>query len=146
MYVCDQMTREVFAVASDTSIETASRLLSTNGISGAPVISADGAPIGVISLVDLADPDRARSKREGVPLFYVVDGSMVDEVRDSVAVSEGRVDEVMSREVLSIDSSAELRDAGNMMVENSVHRLLVIDEDKLVGIISSLDVLRGMLR
>jgi CBS domain-containing protein len=146
MYVSDQMTREVFAVACDTSIETASRLLTTNGISGAPVISATGEPVGVITVADLADPDRPRSEREGYPLFYVLHGAAVDEIGSSVAIAEGRVDEVMSRYVLSIDSSAELKDAGLMMVENSVHRLLVIDEGKLVGIISSLDVLRGVFR
>ena len=146
MYVSDQMTREVFAVASDTSIETASRLLTTNGISGAPVISASGEPIGVITLADLADPDRPRSKRDGYPLFYVLHGAIVDEVGDSVAIAEGRVDDVMSRDVLSIDSSAELKDAGQMLVDNSVHRLIVIDDGKLVGIISTLDVLRGIFR
>ena len=146
MYVSDQMTREVFAVASDTSIETASRLLTSNGISGAPVISATGGPIGVITLADLANPDRPPGKREGYPLFYVLHGSKVDEVGYSVAVGEGRVDDVMSTNILSIDSSAELSDAGRLMVENDVHRLLVIDEGKLVGIISSLDVLRGAYR
>ena len=146
MYVSDQMTKEVFAVASDTSIETASRLLATNGISGAPVISASGKPIGVITLSDLVDPDRPRSKRDGYPLFYVLHDSIVDEIGDSVAVTGGRVDDVMSKAILSIDSSATLRDAGLQLLENCVHRLLVIDEGKLVGVVSSLDVLRGMLR
>jgi CBS domain-containing protein len=146
MYVSDQMTRDVFAVASDTSLETASRLLTTNGISGAPVISASGVPIGVISLTDLADPDRQPSRQAGYPLFYVLHGSTIEEVGDSVAVGEGRVEDVMSTAVLSIDSSATLKAAGLQLVECGVHRLLVIDEDKLVGVISSLDVLRGVLR
>ncbi len=146
MYVCDQMTKEIFAVASDTSIETASRLLTTNGISGAPVISASGKPIGVVTLSDLLDPDRVRSKREGYPLFYVLHESGVEEVGDSVAICEGRVDDVMSKSVLSIDSSATLKDAGLQLIEKGVHRLLVIDDGKLVGVVSSLDILRGMLR
>ena len=146
MYVSDLMTREVFAMASETSIETAARLLSSEGISGAPVISADGKPIGVVTLADLADPDRTRSKQQGSPLFYILQGPELEELGDFSHRGEGRVDEVMSKEVLSIDSSAELKEAGLMLVENSVHRLLVIDEGKLVGILSSLDVLRGVFR
>lgn len=146
MYVKDLMTREVFAVATDTSIETAARLLTSMGISGAPVISASGTPIGVVTLTDLADPDRPRTQREGHPLFYVLHDKDFEEFGGSVRLATGQVDDVMSKEVLSIDSSATLKEAGQVLVENSVHRLLVIDEGKLVGIVSSLDVLRGLLR
>ncbi len=146
MYVSDQMSRDVFAVAKDTSIDTVSRLLVENGISGAPVISETGVPIGVVTLADLANASREGSDKRGSHTFYVLHDASVEELTYFEPASTGRVEDVMSDSVLSIDSSAALKDAGLMLVEHGVHRLLVIDEGKLVGIVSTLDVLRGVLR
>jgi CBS domain-containing protein len=146
MHISDVMTRDVFAVAPDTSIETAARLLSNRHITGAPVVSSGGKPVGVVTLADLVDPDRPRSERDGYPLFYVVGSGTVEELGEDVRVGTGRVSDVMSPFVLSIESTATLREAATRLVEEEVHRLLVMDGGKLVGIASSLDILRGMAR
>lgn len=54
--VMEFMSRDVFAVGPDTSLETAARLLAQRRISGAPVIDK-GRVVGVISASDLVDPD-----------------------------------------------------------------------------------------
>jgi CBS domain-containing protein len=137
------MTRDVYAVAPDTSIETAARLLTTRHIGGAPVVTRHGTPVGVISLFDLVDPDKPRSQRDGHPMFYrVADGHPVA-LGDDVELTGGRVADVMSPFVLSIDASASLREAAKLMVEENVHRLLVMDGKKLVGIVTTTDLLRA---
>ena len=143
--VSEVMTRDVYAVGADTSIETASRLLTTKHITGAPVVSAEGRPIGVVTLADLADPDRQRSEGEGYSLYYRLEAGGRFEVSDGVGVGGGRVSDVMSPFVLSIHASAELRTAGRIMLNDQVHRLLVVDEGKLVGIVSAIDLLRGFI-
>jgi CBS domain-containing protein len=143
--IASVMTRSVYAVAPDTSIETAARLLASQRISGAPVVDPGGRPVGVISLTDLADPDRPRTGRDGYPLFYhLVEGDRT-EIGDDVALSEGQVADIMSPFVLSIDAAASLQQAATLMLAEGVHRLLVMDGSRLVGIVTTTDLLRGFI-
>jgi CBS domain-containing protein len=141
--VANVMTRDVFGVAPDTSIETAARLLASKHIGGLPVVTPAGKPIGVISLFDLVDPDRARTQRNGHPMFYKLGNGRPETVGDDVQLTEGRVADVMSPFVLSIESTASLRSAARLMVDENVHRLLVMDGGRLVGIITTMDLLRA---
>lgn len=142
--VSDVMTIDVYAFAQDTSIDTAARILANRHISGAPVISRSGQPVGVVTMADLVDPDRPRTQRSGYPLFYRIVEDRIEEIGDDVATGEGRVADVMSPFVLSIEASATLREAAHRMIGEQVHRLLVMDGTRLVGIVSSLDLLRGL--
>jgi CBS domain-containing protein len=143
--VSDVMTNDVYAFAQDTSIETAARLLVNRHITGAPVISGAGKPIGVVTIADLVDPDRPRTQRDGYPLYYRVADDELAEVGDDVSVTEGQVADVMSPFVLSIESGASLTEAAHRMLSEQVHRLLVMDDTRLVGIVTSLDLLRGLV-
>ncbi len=140
--VNDVMTRDVLAVGPDTSLETAARLLSTRAISGAPVVTKTGRVIGVVSSSDLADPDRAKTEREGYPLFYRISQGHTTEFGDDVQVGSGCVADVMSPFVLCVESGSSTKSAARIMVAEHVHRLLVMENTKLVGIVSALDLLR----
>ena len=118
MDVKNLMTCEVFCVVDNSEVEAAAQLLKDKRISGMPVVDKEGRPIGMVSLADLADPACAKS---------------------------GPVSLVMERAVACIDSSASLREAAEMMIKESKHRLLVLDDGKMVGILSALDVLPGLL-
>jgi CBS domain-containing protein len=143
--VADVMTCDVYAVSADTSLETAARLLTARGISGAPVVSRTGRPVGVVSLADLADPDRPRSAREGYPLYYHVESGLAVERGDDLAIGEGRVGDVMSPFVLSVPASAPIGHAARVLLNDRVHRLLVIADEQLVGIVTAIDLLRGFV-
>jgi CBS domain-containing protein len=146
MVVSDVMTREVFAVAPDTSIETAARLLASKHITGAPVVNTSGRPVGVVSLTDLVDPDRPRGQRSGYPLFYHIAHGETVEMGDALNPEDGSVADVMSPFVLSIEASATLAEAANRIIAEGVHRLLVMDGNEVVGIVSAIDLLRGFAR
>jgi CBS domain-containing protein len=143
--VSDVMTRDLYAVAPDTSIETAARLLSTRHIGGAPVVDRRGKAIGVISLFDLVDPDRPRTRRTGHPVFYKIHEGRPEALGDDVRIGHGEVSDVMSPFVLSIDASASLEIAARLMIDENVHRLLVVDGERLVGIVTTTDLLRGLI-
>lgn len=144
-HVADIMTADVYAFAQDTSLETAARVLTTRRISGAPVLDPSGRPLGVVTMADLVDPDRQATPKQGYPLFYRLVEETVEELGDHVSVSTGQVADVMSPFVLSIESSASLVEAANRMVGEQVHRLLVMDGTRLVGIVTSTDLLRGFV-
>jgi CBS domain-containing protein len=140
--IAEVMSREVVAVGPDTSIETAARLMVSRRITGVPVVR-DGAPIGVVSLADLVDPDRAEGSGEGYPIFYEVSGGSVVASGEPLALCEGNVSDVMSPFVLSIESSATILEATHRLLAERVHRLLVRDGTDLVGIVTVTDLLRG---
>ena len=119
MDVQDLMTRDVFALAEDTELADVVRLLKERKLSGAPVVCKDGRPVGMVSLRDLADPS---------------------------CPAVGTASDAMSSRVVCVDSGASLREAAELMVAESLHRLLVVDDGRMVGILSALDVLPGLLR
>ena len=146
MLVTDVMTRDVVAVAPETSLETAARLLSSRHITGVPVVATDGRPVGVVTLSDLVDPDRATGEREGYPVYYVLSGNTAQAVGEELSVGGGRVSDVMSPFVLSIEANATVVEAANRLLAEDVHRLLVMDGQRLVGIVTSTDLLRAFVK
>ena len=145
--VGDVMTRDVFAVTPDTSLVTAARLLANRHISAAPVIDPAGHVLGVISQLDLVDPDRDRTDRLGTSIFYRQASSGLEVAHGEVPVTaEGVVRDVMSPYVLAIEASAPLLDAVRLMVADDVHRLLVLERGRLSGIVSQTDVMRALVK
>lgn len=143
--VTEVMTRDVFAVAPETSLETAARLLAQKRIHGAPVLTTDGTVVGVVSLSDLVDPDRERGHEEGHSMYYTLSDGWAAAKGDVVETRGGRVEEVMTPGPLTIEASASIVDASARMLHFGVHRLLVLDEGVLVGVVSMVDLVRGFL-
>jgi CBS domain-containing protein len=142
--VRDVMTTEVFAVAPDTGLDSVAKLLTAKRISGAPVVGIDGKPLGVISLADLADQDRDVRGRQGYSVFYRISDGLTEFGPDEEDDHPGCAEDVMEGSVISIDADSPIDGAAAMLIEHQIHRLLVVSEDKLVGIVSSLDVLKGV--
>ncbi len=144
--VADLMTREVFAVAPETSLETAARLLAQKHIHGAPVVSSEGEVVGVVSLADLVDPDRDLSEEGGHSIYFSFSGGWAAVMGDSVETRAGRVEDVMTRAVLTIDANEPLEAAAERMLEFGVHRLLVLEGNEMAGVISMVDLVRGFVQ
>jgi CBS domain-containing protein len=53
------------------------------------------------------------------------------------------VGEVMTRNVLTLPSSASLRAAAEMMQEHRIHRVVITDDGAVVGIVSALDIAKA---
>jgi CBS domain-containing protein len=111
------MNGELFSVGVDEHADAAASFILALNISGAPVLGGDGCPVGVVSLRDLV--------REGAG--------------DSVK-------ECMSTPVITVERGETIEEAGKMLAEAGVHRLIVVDDDgRAVGNVSALDVVRGLL-
>lgn len=140
------MTRKVFAVGPGTSIETAARLLAQKRVSGAPVVLANGEIVGLVSMSDLVDPDREPGGEVGDAHYYLLEGGDAVEFGDPTIPREGTVGEVMTVNVLAVEPEMSVIEAGRRMVSLGVHRMLVVDEHKvLAGIVSVIDLVRGFV-
>lgn len=129
----DLMTKNVITLSPSMEIGAAARLLTGRRITGAPVVDAAGVLLGVVSQTDLA---RFLGRRPGAAwgLDCEADGA-----RSPVSM-------VMTKGAVACDEEATEDEIAELMLRRRVHRLLVIREGKLCGIVTAMDLLRARLR
>jgi CBS domain-containing protein len=126
----------------DETVEGAIKLFAESGISGAPVVD-EGRLVGIVTEGDLIFRD-AEIKAPG---FLDILGGLIplgswDEYRKEALKSAGvTVDEVMTRELITISPDASLAEASTIMAERRVKILPVAEDDTLRGIITRMDIL-----
>ncbi len=59
-------------------------------------------------------------------------------------LEENHVAEVMTRSLHTVSADDGVRDAARSMLESRVHRLLVVEDDRLLGVISTTDVMEAV--
>ena len=118
------MSTSVIALAGDMDIIEAGRVFVTHSISGAPVVDGSGRVIGLLTERDCL--------RMTVQAGYYGDPG-------------GRVSEFMTREVTCVSPAMSILDLAELFLNASYHRYPVIEEGRLIGIISRRDVLRALL-
>jgi len=143
--VADVMTRDMVAVAPHTAIATVASTLAKHRISGVPVVDAGGKAIGVVSATDLVNPDREASDARGFPVVYHIADGWASPSIEGGGLLPGCARDVMTPLAFTIEQSASLEDAARVMIEQRIHRLLVVDKGMLSGIVSTLDLLAGMV-
>lgn len=148
----DVMHADVLTVTADTPLSEVERMLAENRVSGLPVTDEKGVILGVLSIRDLIDrysqdPD-ARPRRGGG--FYRVDDTDLDddvvETFNLPEEAEEVAGDVMTRQVHSVPADLPLRDVAARMVKLQIHRLLVEEEQRTVGIVSTMDLLAAIAR
>ena len=126
----------------DETVEGAIKLFAESGISGAPVVE-DGRLVGIVTEGDLIFRD-ADVKAPG---FLDILGGLIplgswDEYRKEALKSAGvTVDEVMTRELITISPDASLAEASTIMADKRVKILPVAEGDALRGVITRMDIL-----
>ncbi len=136
--VRDLMTREVESVRpSDTLISAAHKLLRRQA-SGAPVVNEDGALVGVITEHDLL-AWHARYVGSIDPEEGTLDPTAYTRRLQSDTVSS-----IMSRPPVSVEESAPLIAAVQLLLERGIRRLPVTRHGQLVGILSRTDIIQGI--
>ena len=119
MKVRDIMARKVITLHRDKLVCEAEALLCAKKISGAPVVDDNGCVVGMVSLTDLNGFETTEDDS-----FYA------------------RVWEIASPKVISIEPSAMISEAARKMMDNRIHRLLVVEDGETVGMLSTFDFIR----
>jgi len=143
----DLMQKNVITASAAMSLRDLALLLEEEGIHGLPVVDSAGDPIGVVSLTDLAtaitsETDQLTPKR---PYYSVMDEEIdLDEGYSAPDVDvdvDLTVGDIMSTHIVKAGVDATAGELAKLMSEQRVHRVLITDGDRLVGIVSSTDVL-----
>lgn len=153
------MVDDVTTLQPDDSLANAAYKFLHKQISGAPVVDADGKCVGVLSVTDVvgAAEKVANRQAEVAEAFFgrsdlILPASVYEddlvEVRDKIApAAEQPVRNFMITDIVSVKSSASIEEVVRDIVDAHVHRVLVVDDEgKLVGLISTIDVLASLLQ
>jgi acetoin utilization protein AcuB len=133
MFVRERMTSPAVTITPDTRLQAALTLLHQRQFRRLPVVDAQGTLVGIVSERDLlyASPPPATLLR-GRELSDLVAGL--------------RVEEIMTREVITTTPGAFIEEAARLMVEHKIGGLPVVDgEGRVVGVITETDLFRALI-
>jgi predicted transcriptional regulator len=123
--VSDIMERNVKSIHCQSSIAAAEEMLVTNRFTGAPMVSTDGQILGVVSMTDIVRFRYDHSEENP-------HSRMVYEIGTPVPIT--------------VEGKASLCEASKLLVENQIHRLVVVDAGVPVGILTTLDIIEQVAR
>lgn len=123
--VGDFMSTNVLTLRPDMDVLAAMRLLLSRRVSGAPVIDAFGTLVGMLTERDCLET-------------LVISG--YHDEREA-----GRVEEFMSRDVATVAADANVLSLAQRFITVAYRRYPVVEEGRLVGVISRRDVMRAIV-
>jgi CheY-like chemotaxis protein/CBS domain-containing protein len=149
--ISEIMSPTVIALRPDVSVEQAANVFRQRGISGAPVVDANGKLIGVVSEGDLLEATVDSSDSYALAATQEMTLPVASELEEELQqggfhlehMPRATVGEVMTPFVFSLSPEASVARAAALMAYEGIHRILVVDEHSAaIGILSSLDLAR----
>lgn len=143
--VRDVMARSVVTVDRVTPLKDVAGLLVDRRISGVPVLDSDGTVVGVVSEADLLvkeqGPDAIRHRR--IARIFGDSSESRAQLAKLAAVTAG---EAMTAPAVTIGSGRPISEAAAVMTARKMNRLPVVDEGRLVGIVTRANLVRAYVR
>ncbi|HVA66718.1 MAG TPA: CBS domain-containing protein [Elusimicrobiota bacterium] len=134
----DVMSPEVIAINENDDVWSAIRILVANDVTGAPVVGADGRLVGVISQTDLVRYLQAKAAK--LADFY---SDSEPDARLPTNGRSARVQDLMTRRIIKATEDDSLDKISRIMLVQKVHRVIITRAERLVGIVTTMDVLRA---
>jgi len=143
------MNPNVLVAESDWSVNCLAEFFMENCISGAPVQSNAGILIGVVSLTDIVHHETQTERDRPWPLAYYQHILERQRVTKEEAVAfqieaepDVTVHDIMTPTIYQVSEDTTVQRVADVMIKNRIHRVLVTHNDKVVGIISTPDMLK----
>ena len=120
LHISSVMVKDVFTVPQTMQLDEVAKLMLENGIGSVPVME-DDEMVGIVSKADFV------TLAVGIPF-------------DKITVKE-----IMTKELTDVSPTERLVHARRLMKEAHVGRLPVVDDEKLVGMVTSKDLMRAFI-
>ena len=142
----DLMTTDVVSVGPDTPTRRVASLLLEKGISAVPVVSEDGAVLGMVSEGDLIGRDvNARVARRDWWLEMLAEGdALADSFLDHIKAIDRPVRQVMTVPVITVAEDTPATTIAELLEAHRIKRVPVLHEGRIVGIVSRADLVRAL--
>ena len=140
----DIMSSDVVSVKEEASVKDILDLLLKHKISGVPVVDGSGKPVGVVSeadlLVKMKLPVTLRWLYQYAAYYYH------DKTTDEQFKAQAHTaSEIMSRNPVCVDPDTPADEIACLMIRKKIKRVLVVEDNRLVGIVSRADILKEII-
>ena len=144
MKACDIMTSHVVSIDAQAPVVQAARLMLQNRISGLPVVGAHGEVVGVVTEGDFLRRSEVGTQRQRSRWLELLigPGRLADEY---VRASGRKVEEVMTRDPVTITEDTTLDKVVQLMEQHRIKRLPVVRDNRLVGIVSRANIMHALV-
>ena len=163
------MQRDVVTVRPDTSVRELLRTLAEAQISGLPVVSEMGEIVGVVSATDVirlsveeSEVSEGSLGLEGLPAmpddvgedgngaFFYSGEVTLPSVRVETDIPEGifdgfTVSDIMTSAAFTVTPGDDVQQVARFLLQGRIHRALVVEGNRLEGIVTTFDLLRAMV-
>lgn len=127
------MTKNVITLNYSDDLETAELLFKKRNIRHIPVVNEDTI-VGMLSYTDLLRISFADAVDE------------TDDSVDTIVYNMFTIEQVMAKKITSISSTTTIKEAAEILAEKEFHALPVVDDGKLVGIVTTTDLIKYLLQ
>ena len=148
----DVMQTQVITVSPVDPLHTVQRLFFEEEIHGAPVVDDEGRVRGMITTMDLIRAATEENDSNAIDFVHVfedigVSGAWTNASENFQSrLSETVVEDAMTENVVAVTPETSVSEVARVLRENKIHRVLVVNRDTLLGIISSFDLIRLLER
>lgn len=136
------VTQDTVSLDSSDAVREALELMGENRVTALPVVDRNKRCVGILSAADLVD--LSRDTDEDLRDLDLVDLSTKRFLIDKLAHSFGdeKVQTFMSESPVTVGMETLIVRAAREMLRNRIHHLPVVDHDqRLIGIVSTMDIL-----
>ncbi|SFN37673.1 CBS domain-containing protein [Bizionia echini] len=130
--ISEIMTKTVITLNHTDELETAERLFKTKKIRHIPVVSGDEIK-GMLSYTDLLRISFADAVDED------------DDSVDTVVYNMFTIEQVMAKNLVSVPSTTTIKEVAEILATKEFHALPVVDANKLVGIVTTTDLINYLI-
>jgi CBS domain-containing protein len=135
-------------VAPDASIEEVVAAMREHQLPGLPVVDGDGQLVGIVTEADMVLPDDEGDLH--IPHYVNLFGGTV--FLESLDRFEGRLrkafaataEDMMTSDPDTVGPDTSVREAARLIHETGHNRLPVVEDGRLVGVVTRLDVLGAL--
>jgi CBS domain-containing protein len=146
--VRDIMDSSPATVHPETPVEEVVALLRRHELPGLPVVDGEGRCVGIVSEADLVLPDDQGDLHIphyinlfGGTVFLEPLGRFEQRLRKAFAST---AEDMMTRDPDTVSSHASAKEAARLIHETGHNRLPVVEDGRLVGVVTRLDVLGAL--
>jgi CBS domain-containing protein len=133
----------VYTVQADATIDDAVQLMSSQHISGVPVVDQGRRLLGVVTEADLINPEKREAAVPRV-LLYGVMPLPDDQLCAAVRRKTLRVKDLMTQPAVTATEDATIHELADLMVRHWINRVPIVRGGRLIGIVSRSDLVHAL--
>lgn len=131
LHVKDFMTKELVTLNANSTIDKAEDILNNNNIHHIPIVNDKGTLVGMVSREEI------NLLKDWGTRYGLRDSSK----KNSTLLSSLLAEDIMQKELVTVSPDATLKTCAAIFRDNKFHSLPVVDENDLVGIITTYDLI-----